>query len=172
MLAYDLIVTSLPNFVQQFERRGIRTFYNRLGFAPSVLASVPEIKRDIAVTFVGTLSSHHAERIRLLEYLTARTTLNVWGMGIEEVSEQSPIRGCYRGQAWGREMFAIFRRSQIVINQHIGIAGELRQQHASLRSDRMRSDAGDRSEGQFTRVVRGRFGSCRLRRSCRVPVEN
>ena len=109
--------------MKKFERRGVKTFYNQLGFAPSVLASVPETKRDIAVTFVGTLSSHHAERIRLLEYLAARTTLNVWGMGIEEVSEQSPIRGCYRGQAWGREMFSIFRRSQIVINQHIGIAG-------------------------------------------------
>jgi len=122
-LGYDLIVTSLPNYVQQFERRGIRTFYNQLGFAPDVLASVPETRRDLAVTFVGTLSSHHAERIRLLEYLGTRTRLNIWGMGIEEVSEDSPIRGCYRGQAWGREMFAIFRRSQIVINQHIGIAG-------------------------------------------------
>lgn len=122
-LAYDLIVTSLPNFVQQFERRGIRTFYNQLGFAPSVLASVPEVERDLAVTFVGTLSSHHTDRIRLLEFLAERTRLNIWGMGIEEVSEHSPIRGCYRGQAWGRAMFAIFRRSQIVINQHIGIAG-------------------------------------------------
>lgn len=123
-LGYDLIATSLPNFVQRFERRGIRTFYNKLGFAPSVLTSVPKTERDIAVTFVGTLSAHHAERIRLLEYLAERIGLNVWGMGIEDVSEQSPIRGCYRGQAWGREMFAIFRRSQIVINQHIGIAGE------------------------------------------------
>jgi spore maturation protein CgeB len=122
-LAYDLIVTSLPNFVQQFERRGIRTFYNQLGFAPSVLANLPETERDLAVTFVGTLSSHHAERIRLLEHLATRTRLNVWGMGIEEVPKDSPIRGCYRGQAWGREMFGIFRRSQIVINQHIGIAG-------------------------------------------------
>ena len=122
-LGYDLIVTSLPNYVQQFERRGIRTFYNQLGFSPSVLASVPETERDLAVTFVGTLSSHHAERIRLLEYIATRTSLNIWGMGIDEVSKDSPIRGCYRGQAWGREMFAIFRRSQIVINQHIGIAG-------------------------------------------------
>jgi len=122
-LGYDLIVTSLPNYVQQFERRGIRTFYNQLGFAPSVLASVPETERELAVTFVGTLSSHHADRIHLLEYLAARTSLNVWGMGIDEISSASPIRSCYRGQAWGREMFAIFRRSQIVINQHIGIAG-------------------------------------------------
>ena len=123
-LAYDLIVTSLPNFVQQFERRGIKTFYNQLGFAPDVLASVPQAQRDLAVTFVGTLSSHHADRIRLLEDLAKRTSLNIWGMGIEEVAESSLIRGCYRGQAWGREMFAIFRRSQIVINQHIGIAGD------------------------------------------------
>ena len=123
-LAYDLIVTSLPNFVQQFERRGIRTFYNQLGFAPNVLATIPQTQRDLAVTFVGTLSSHHADRIRLLENLAKRTSLNIWGMGIEEVSEDSPIRGCYRGQAWGREMFGIFRRSQIVINQHIGIAGD------------------------------------------------
>jgi spore maturation protein CgeB len=123
-LAYDLIVTSLPNFVQQFERRGIRTFYNQLGFAPSVLSSVPETKRDLAVTFVGTLSVYHADRIRLLEYIATRTSLNIWGMGIDEVSKESPIRGCHRGQAWGREMFSIFRRSQIVINQHIGIAGD------------------------------------------------
>jgi hypothetical protein len=121
---YDLIVTSLPNFVQQFERRGIRTFYNQLGFAPRVLAGLPEGERDLAVTFVGTLSAHHADRIRLLEFLAIRTGLNIWGMGIEEVSDNSPIRGCYRGQAWGREMFGIFRRSQIVINQHIGIAGD------------------------------------------------
>jgi spore maturation protein CgeB len=123
-LAYDLIVTSLPNFVQRFEQRGIRTFYNQLGFAPNVLASVPQTERDIAVTFVGTLSSHHTGRIRLLENLAKRTSLNIWGMGIEEVAEDSPIRSCYRGQAWGREMFTIFCRSQIVINQHIGIAGD------------------------------------------------
>jgi spore maturation protein CgeB len=122
-LGYDLIVTSLPNYVKQFEGRGIRTFYNQLGFAPGVLSDVPENQRDLAVTFVGTLSAHHGERIRLLEYLAARTRLNIWGMGIEEVASESPIRSCYRGQAWGREMFAIFRRSQIVINQHIGIAG-------------------------------------------------
>jgi hypothetical protein len=123
-LAYDMIATSLPNFVQRFDRRGVRTFYNQLGFSPSVLASVPEAARDLAVTFVGSLSSHHSERIRLLEFLAARTRLNIWGMGIEEVSKDSPIRGCHRGQAWGKEMFSIFRRSQIVINQHIGIAGE------------------------------------------------
>ncbi len=121
---YDLIVTSLPNYVSRFRQRGVRAYYNRLGFAPRVLAEVPETERRLSVTFVGTLSAHHAERIRLLEFLASRTELNIWGMGIDEVSEASPLRACYRGQAWGREMFSIFRRSQIVVNQHIGIAGE------------------------------------------------
>ena len=120
---YDLIATSLPNFVERFKRRGIKTFYNKLGFAPRVLDGLSATERDLAVTFVGTMSTHHAERIRLLEFLAARTKLNIWGMGIEEISNDSPIRGCYRGQAWGRDMFEIFRRSRIVINQHIGIAG-------------------------------------------------
>src|SRR5581483_7222239 len=114
-LGYDLIVTSLRNYAERFERRGVKTFYNQLGFAPSVLSDLPDSERDLTVTFVGTLSAHHADRIRLLEYLATRTKLNIWGMGIEQVSMDSPIRGCYRGQAWGREMFRIFRRSQIVI---------------------------------------------------------
>lgn len=121
---YDLIVTSLPNFLQRFERRGVRAFYNQLGFAPNVLDQVPTAERTLGVTFVGTLSSFHAERIRLLEYLATRTKFNIWGMIADEIPAASPIHACYRGQAWGKEMFSIFRRSQIVINQHIGIAGE------------------------------------------------
>jgi hypothetical protein len=121
---YDLIVTSLPNYVSRFRQRGIPAHYSKLGFALRVLAEVPETERRLPVTFVGTLSVHHDERIRLLEYLASRTELNVWGMGIDEVPEASPLRNCYRGQAWGRGMFSIFRRSQIVVNQHIGIAGE------------------------------------------------
>jgi spore maturation protein CgeB len=122
--SYDLMVTSLPNFVSRFAQRGIRAQLNRLAFSQSVLEFVPNAKRDLAVTFVGTMSAHHLERIQLLEFLAPRVELNIWGMGIDEVAADSPIRACYRGQAWGANMFEIFRRSQIVINQHIGIAGE------------------------------------------------
>jgi spore maturation protein CgeB len=121
---YDLIVSSLPNYVSRFRARGIRSELNRLAFAPRVLDEVPAVaERDLAVSFVGTLSVHHTDRIRLLELLAQRVDLNVWGMGIEDIAPDSPIRACYRGQAWGRDMYAIFRRSRIVVNQHIGIAG-------------------------------------------------
>lgn len=121
---YDLIVSSLPNFVSRFEKRGIRSRLNRLAFSPSVLAAVPAAERDLAVTFVGSLSVYHMERIRLLEFLASRVDLNIWGIIDAEVPANSPLRACYRGHAWGRDMFAIFRRSKVVINQHIGIAGE------------------------------------------------
>jgi spore maturation protein CgeB len=122
--SYDLIVSSLPNYVSGFKARGIRSELNRLAFAPRVLDEVPAAaERDLAVSFVGTLSVHHADRISLLELLAQRVDLNVWGMGIEDIAPESPIRACYRGQAWGRDMYAIFRRSRIVVNQHIGIAG-------------------------------------------------
>ena len=122
--AYDLIVSSLPNFVSRFRERGIQSRLSRLAFSPRVLAEVPAADRDLAVSFVGTLSAHHLERIKLLEFLASRVDLNVWGMVDNEMPENSPIRACYRGHAWGRDMFAIFRRSKIVVNQHIGIAGE------------------------------------------------
>jgi spore maturation protein CgeB len=120
---YDLIVSSLPNFVSRFEERGIRSRFNALAFSPRVLAEVPSAERDLTVSFVGTLSVHHTERIKLLAFLAERIDLNVWGLLGGELPSNSPIRACYRGHAWGRDMFSIFRRSKIVINQHIGIAG-------------------------------------------------
>jgi spore maturation protein CgeB len=121
---YDLIISSLPNFVSRFEGRGVRSRFNALAFSPRVLAEVPSAERDLTVSFVGTMSIHHMERIKLLAFLAERINLNVWGMMGGELPSDSPIWACYRGHAWGREMFSIFRRSRIVINQHIGIAGE------------------------------------------------
>ncbi len=120
---YDLIVSSLPNYVARFDGRGIRTRLVPLGFAPRVLNQVPAVDKDLTATFVGTLSMHHLERIKLLEFLASRINLNIWGMGIDDIPVNSPIRACFRGQAWGKDMYAIFRRSKVVINQHIGIAG-------------------------------------------------
>src|ERR1019366_6767223 len=77
---YDLIVSSLPNFVSRFEKRGISSRLCRLAFSPRVLAEVPATDRDLSVSFVGTLSVHHRERIELLEFLASRIELNVWGM--------------------------------------------------------------------------------------------
>lgn len=117
--AYDLVITSLPDFVDWFRARGVRAELNLLAFEAEVLGAVgPPVPRDIPVSFVGSLMSVHGERIELLEHVARHVPLAVWGNGIERLSRRSPLRAAHRGVAWGRSMYDILRRSKISLNQH------------------------------------------------------
>jgi spore maturation protein CgeB len=120
---YDLIISSLPNFVEWFSDRGARARYNQLAFEPAVLGLIgPEPERDIPLSFVGSLSPAHAGRVAWLEEIARNTPLQVWGNGIEQLPPTSPLHAAYRGEAWGRQMYDVLRRSRITLNYHINIA--------------------------------------------------
>lgn len=120
---YDLMISSLPNFVQWFRERGVNAELNRLGFEPTLLDKLgPQPPRDVPVSFVGSLSPEHADRIKLLEAVAERVDLSLWGNGIERLPSSSILWRCYRGEAWGRDMYAALRRSQITINFHINLS--------------------------------------------------
>ena len=120
---YDCVISSLPNLVKFFRGQGVRAELNRLAFEPSILETLgPQPKRDIPVSFVGSLSPEHGRRIAFLEYLAERTPLQIWGNGAERLPASSPIHACYRGEAWGRGMYDILRRSRITLNYHIDLA--------------------------------------------------
>jgi spore maturation protein CgeB len=119
---YDLMISSLPNFVERFRRSGLRSELHRLGFEPRVLTSLEERSSKIPVSFVGTVSRDHRTRVELLGHLCCRTNLRVWGYAVDNLPESSPIRARYEGRAWGREMYQILRDSRITVNQHIDIA--------------------------------------------------
>lgn len=126
---FDLMLSSLPNFVERFRNAGIRAELFRLGFDPIVLEKLNaepciESDREIDVSFVGTLSSHHADRIAWLESVCRTLPVQVWGNGIEELPENSAIRRAYRGPAWGIDMYRVHQRSRISLNHHIGLSGE------------------------------------------------
>jgi hypothetical protein len=121
--AYDLMVSSLPNFVQQFRQLGVPAAYNRLAFEPSVRDVIGLRVRDIPVSFVGNFSRVHERRIALLEQLAGRVPLKLWGTGIERMSPSSPLHELYQGPAWGRAMLEILARSQITLNNHEAVAG-------------------------------------------------
>lgn len=118
---YDLMVSSLPNYVEYYRRKGLKAELNRLGFSPTVLQEIGEFPRDIPVSFVGSLTSDHVSRLRLIEHLAREADISIWGR-ISGVPATSPIWPRYRGEAWGRDMYAILARSKITINQHIDIA--------------------------------------------------
>jgi spore maturation protein CgeB len=120
---YDLILSSLPNFVKWFSDQGISARYNRLAFEPSILeATGTQPQRDIPLSFVGSLMPDHAGRLTWLETIARNAPLQVWGNGVERLAASSPLHACYRGMAWGRGMYDVLRRSRITLNYHIDIA--------------------------------------------------
>ncbi len=120
---YDLVVSSLPNLVEYFRGRGVRASLSALAFDPRVLAQIElPATRDIPVSFVGSLSADHRGRVALLEMLAGRVPLQVWGNGVDELPGSSRVRACFRGEAWGAEMYKVLARSRITINHHIDLA--------------------------------------------------
>lgn len=125
---FDLMLSSLPNFVERFRASGLRAELFRLAFDPSVLARLnaagqPTADSLVDVSFVGSLSPHHPGRQAWLERLCREVPIQVWGQGIDTLPADSPIRRVYRGPAWGIDMYRVLARSRISVNSHIQLAG-------------------------------------------------
>jgi len=121
---YDLILSSLPQFVQQFRNIGISSEYFRIGFDERVLSLLDSLNKDISFSFVGGISRNHSSAIPLLEYLAKNTDISIFGYGVNSLPKSSPLRNYHQGEVWGLEMYEALARSQITLNRHINIAGE------------------------------------------------
>jgi spore maturation protein CgeB len=120
---YDVVVSSLPNFVAYFRKHGVPSAYNRLAFEPSAYERIGPQSRDIPLSFVGSVAEVHKNRLAMLEYVAERLPLEIWGTDVERLPASSPLHRCYRGEAWGRTMFELLGRSQITLNNHEAVAG-------------------------------------------------
>jgi spore maturation protein CgeB len=121
--SYDLIISSFPPTVDLFRRKGMPAELNRMGFESKVLPSLKTESRRFEATFIGSFISVHGSRTKLLETLCSRIEqVRVWGPDIDSVPPDSPLRSCYGGQAWGRDMYQILSSSKIAINHHGDIA--------------------------------------------------
>jgi spore maturation protein CgeB len=128
---YNLGVSPFPWVVEFYRSRGLAAALWRLAFEPTVLESLgPKLDKDIDVSFVGGLASDHGTRIKLLEAIAKKYPLQLWLSNFKGIPRQSPLHACVRGEAWGREMYQIIRRSKITLNSHIdasrGTASNLR----------------------------------------------
>ena len=118
---YDLMLSSLPHFVRQFQQQGLRSAYFNLGFEPRVQALLKPTESR-SVVFVGGLSQGHAERIKFLEAVAERARVDWWGYGAEHLAEDSPLQATYHGPAWALQMFEKLFNSRIALNHHIDVA--------------------------------------------------
>ena len=122
------MLSSLPNFVERFRASGLRAELFRLAFDPSVLARLaesadPHPGEPVDVSFVGSLSPHHAGRNQWLDCLCMKTQLAIWGPMDSPPTDLSPRFKAYRGTAWGLDMYRVLQRSRISVNYHIELSG-------------------------------------------------
>ena len=121
---YDLMISQLPTTVRSFRSLGVRAELNHLAFEPTVLDALPEAPvADIDVSFVGTVSVDHQQRIALLEAVAGRYDLKLWGNRPQALPASSPLHRCFQGEVWGADMYQVLRRSRITLNSHIDMAG-------------------------------------------------
>ncbi|MDE5443669.1 glycosyltransferase [Bradyrhizobium sp. CSA207] len=124
-LAYDLMLSQLPRVVRAFRAAGVAAEVSHLAFEPIILDKLPPAAApDIDVSFVGSVSEDHRERIALLEFIARRFNLRLWGNIPTSLPASSPLWRCFQGEVWGTEMYQVLRRSRITLNSHIDIAGE------------------------------------------------
>jgi spore maturation protein CgeB len=126
---FDLLVSSVPTFVERFRGLGVEAEYLRLGFDERVLDRLERRVRANAearghdVTFVGGLDpAVHPVRSLMLSRIAPELDVDVWGYGIDAVPENAPHRRWYRGNAWGLDMYEILARSMITLNGHEDVA--------------------------------------------------
>ncbi|MGB0681885.1 MAG: glycosyltransferase family protein [Magnetovibrionaceae bacterium] len=121
--AYDVIYSSLPNLVAGFRAKGIESEDMPLAFDARILAEMESpVTKDIAFSFVGSVSPQHGNRLEVLEYLCRETDLRVWAPSVDALPADSAIRKRYQGPAWGLGMYKILARSHLTLNQHIDVA--------------------------------------------------
>ena len=79
--------------------------------------------KDIDVSFVGTVSPDHRQRITLLEAVAEQYDLKLFGSPPQALPAASPLHRCFQGEVWGADMYQVLRRSKITLNSHIDMAG-------------------------------------------------
>lgn len=127
---FDLVFTSFPHYLQRIKALGPQAEFLPIAFGEQVLSYVNPTARDLNVSFVGGVgggvlgSGHWARGSELLEAVAKSLgdSFHWYGYGVDNLPQNSSLRSCYRGQAWGIEQYRVYARSKIVINRHGEVA--------------------------------------------------
>ena len=123
----DLMLTSCPHFVQRFRNRGIATQYLRLGFESSLLGRLTRTPAAYGAVFVGGMTTLHVKGNETIRDVAEKIDLDVWGYGFDNLPSDSPVLRRFHGEAWGLDMYNVFKGAKIVVNRH----GEVAENNAS-----------------------------------------
>jgi spore maturation protein CgeB len=123
---FDMILSSLPNQIEQIRSAGVVSEFLPIAFDQRVLQRVPQPdERDIPVSFVGGISKFHDTTIPLLDEVHAKCPeLQIFGYGAETLKHHPNLGNIHNGERWGLNMYKTLMRSKATLNRHISISGE------------------------------------------------
>jgi len=137
---FDLMLSSLPNYVERFRSMGLKADLLPLGFDPRIEERLPRMDRDHDVVFIGGFCEQHMPRTLFLEQVIQGLGPDVSFECIgytdrDGLAPDSPIRERLKEPLWGLDMFATLKRAKIVLNAHApwaeGYANNMRQYEAT-----------------------------------------
>jgi hypothetical protein len=122
-----VVVTPSKTMLEYWRGMGLDAELLRHAFEPRVLSKVSmPARKSIPISFVGLLrGENYRTRRKWLEFLCAefRDHIHVWASSLEDVGPDSPIRQCYQGEAWGKDLYEVLSRSTMIWNSHHELAG-------------------------------------------------
>jgi spore maturation protein CgeB len=116
------MLSQLAATVGFFRSLGIRAEVSHLTFEPAILDALPPAPTEaVDISFVGTVSADHQQRVALLEAIARRYELKLFGSARRSrLLSAAPLlsrRGLGRGHV------SALRRSLITLNSHIDMVG-------------------------------------------------
>jgi spore maturation protein CgeB len=92
---FDIVLSNIPELVENFKSQGLRVFHVNHAFDPRILQNI-NIKgsADVDVSFVGSIikdTGFHIGREKLLMELASKTDIQIWG-NIQTASIKDRIR--------------------------------------------------------------------------------
>lgn len=122
---YRAMVSCLRRLTDYAAGLGLSSLHLRLGFDLGMLDPGPPLRRDIDVSFVGSVTPVHPITVPLLRAVAAKVPgLEIYGPPSKAVVSDPLLAKHYRGEAWGQEMLEILRRSKIALNRHGDVPGD------------------------------------------------
>lgn len=118
---YDVILSSLPNQIEQIRALGVDSDFLAIGFDDRIVSQIPQTDRDLPLTFVGGVSRNHSTTLPLLlEVVASNPDMQIFGYGSSNLTSELKTR--HGGERWGIDMYRVLARSQITLNRHIDVA--------------------------------------------------
>jgi hypothetical protein len=131
----ELLLTAVPHFVENFRNNGIKSEMLKSAFDPAILGALgPCPRQDIDFSFIGSLTTAHSNRVKMIKKLMDQTGLQFFGTGIHLIPDERNFlqrlfsKNTYEqremGEVWGLDMYRTLQRSKITFNAHIDISRE------------------------------------------------